>query len=276
MKAKSHLERQPVEFSPTGSFDQDLQTCGPQRRLPGLDAGNPWRQLVLQQFPGAPPRGQALSIQPTPTRAQGATQASIQQQGIEQLAMLPDIRQWAPRAGTQQSASSTLVQRFMATSICQRTRYTARAVGPLSSGGCHAVNTKTQPAKNSVLFLGWCPFLLCPLPAELPGVVGLFVRQTVGMHPGHEAIRLGGLANPHGQGADDSPVPAAAQRPRGPRACRRTGTRACGGGSDGAARPRPAARFRPWSRDDRSLGRPRRHHPVPAGSASSSRPSVDR
>src|SRR5262252_4597431 len=102
MKSKSDLDRQPLEFSPTGPFDQDLQTRGPQPRLPGLDTGNPWRQLVLQQFPGAPPRGQALPIQPTPTIAQGSTQASIQQQGIEQFAMQPDVCQRAPITGPQQ------------------------------------------------------------------------------------------------------------------------------------------------------------------------------
>lgn len=42
-----------------GPFDQDLQTRGPRLMPPGLEAGNPWGQLALQQFPG-PTGSQAL------------------------------------------------------------------------------------------------------------------------------------------------------------------------------------------------------------------------
>ena len=58
------------------------------------------------------------------------------------------------------STSSTLFQRFMAISTCQRHRYRAMIIWAESTAGASVVKTNTQPATKMLSALG-VPFL-CP------------------------------------------------------------------------------------------------------------------
>jgi hypothetical protein len=96
------LYGQPVECSAAWPLHQDLQADGPQPGEPGVGAGKAWPHRVLEQLPGAPPRGRARPIPAAPSVAHRPPQAFIEPQGIEPLAMEPTIRQRASVADPQQ------------------------------------------------------------------------------------------------------------------------------------------------------------------------------
>ena len=84
-------------------------------------------------------------------------------------------------------------------STCQRHRYSAMIVWAESTVGASVVNTNTQPGQQEARRARRAFFM--PLPAFVPGTIGVLDVQAIGMHPAPYLMLAACRAACHRQGA---------------------------------------------------------------------------
>jgi len=186
MKYRRGVNGESLELASAGPFEQDRQAWDPRRGRPGEDTGHVRRDRVWQHFPGTPPGGQTVSVQPTPCRPHGPAQPFVEPEGIEPCAVQPDICQRAAITGAPQIG---IPQAFPA--LHGHLDWPADPVSrPGRAPGEQRRLQRRQdqdPARQKPrALLGLAPLFAMPFPADPPGVGGVVVRQTIGLHPSRD------------------------------------------------------------------------------------------